>query len=204
MQLRRNPLTIAVFAAALGLMAACSDEKAAPSDAPPAQSTPAPSSTPSTPTPPADSPSSVPAPTTPAPSTPAPSEGTPGSSVPGTTMPSDPSAPPAGTDPSSTTPSTTPSSPSSSISPNLGERLALSGQALQSSAISAAQAVGEKAGEIKVAASRRMTRMGDAIRQGAARADAAIQESLDHGGRPTQNQPAVNAPSRGTQIASGS
>ena len=196
MELRRNPLTLAVLAVSLALTAACSDDTAPPTDAPPPpgsppaeQVTPAPAPSPAQ--------STSPGSTTPSSSS-APSDST------GTTMPppQEPTSPPAGTDPGNAVPDSTPSS--SSMAPPLTERLALSGQALQTSAVNAAHAVGEKAGELRVAAGERMARVGQAIREGAVRADEAVQESLDKGGRPTTNERAIESAKPGTQIASGS
>src|SRR5690606_7448727 len=152
------------------------------------QVTPAPGAAPTQSTPPVDGSSS----------SSVPSDATPGTTMP---PPQERTSPPAGTDPDNAVPDTTPSS--SSAAP-LSERLALSGQALQTSAVNAAHTVGEKAVEFREAAGERMAWVGHAIREGAVRADEAVQESLDKGGRPTQNERAIEAAKSGTQIASGS
>lgn len=161
MKIRRTPYAFAVATLSLGLLAACSDEADQPADAPMSQEAPA------TNVPPTGTAPDAPATTTPPPvepTAPAPSS---------STVPSDP-------EPAS-------SSPYSSAAPGLAEQLAASGQALQASAREAAHSVGEKAGELRAATSTRMSQVGQAIRDGAAKADETIQSSMNGGGEPTTN-----------------
>ncbi|MFA7668422.1 MAG: hypothetical protein WCX93_03645 [Burkholderiaceae bacterium] len=160
MDIRRTPFAVASVAVSLGLLAACSDEADRTPDVPAEQVTPAPA--------PAPDPVTPPAPMAP---------------DAGTTMPAPahPAAPSSGMGPD-TVPGSVPDPSSSSAVPGLTEKLAASGQAFQESARNAAHTVGEKAGDLRDATGERMAQVGQAIRDGAARADEAIQESVNRDG----------------------
>lgn len=183
MEKRRTPYAVAAAVVSLGLLAACSDDSDITPEPPTEETTPAPSTD-----------------VTPAPAQP-PAEASPstssGSSGAGNTMPppvEERTQPMGGgsSDTPGTSGSTDPvpsTSPSSSIAPGFTEKLAMSGQELQLSARNVAYTVGEKAGEWRQATGERMTRVGQAIRAGAVRADETIQASFERGGEPTRNTP---------------
>ena len=175
MDIRRTPFAVASVAVSLGLLAACSDEADRTPAAPAEQVTPAPAPAPGTGE---VMPSPAPGPST--------------APDPGTTMP----PPVEPSSPSGMSPDPVPDTgtPSSSAGPGFTEKLAASGQAFQASARNAAHTVSEKAGDLRDATGERMSQVGQAIRDGAARADETIQESVNRDGANAGNvQPAPEA-----------